>query len=94
MLNSDWYKPLEKYEDERTVGDVYFAMSNRKRSFVHAAMRFAMGELIPDCADSNEVWSTFTDNERLATLYLVNEAILHKELAFEMIEVWKLFREP
>lgn len=91
---SNWYKPLEKYEDELTVGQVYFEMSERKREFVQAAMRFAMG----DCAilkrtDNAEVWDTFSENERLATFYLINEAALHKEYAFSKIEYWKILRE-
>lgn len=92
---SNWYKPLEKHEDDLTISQVYFAMSERKQDFVQDAMRFAMGdnEILNHC-DNAVIWSSFTENERLVALYLINEAILRKEKAFEMLDLWRILREP
>ena len=57
-------------------------------------MHFAMGdhEILNHC-DNAAIWRSFTENERLAALYLINEAILQKEMAFEALECWRILHE-
>lgn len=94
---NNWYKPLEKYEDDVTVREVYLQMSSKKKDCVKRLLSHAAKRTMPDShSESNyikDVFDTFTNNEKLATYYLLNEAVLYGEDVFRTITCWFLLSQ-
>ena len=95
-MESDWYKPLQKYEDDLTVRDVYYAMSDEKKHVVKRFVTHLVNCTKPNCTEIDELydtWKTFTENERLTTYYILNEAVLKGKEIFNTLKVWMTFSE-
>ena len=97
QIIKDWYKPLEKYEDDITVGAVYSQMSSEKKVCLQLLLNHAAKRSMPGShSESNyikDLFDTFTDNEKLATYYLLNEAVLHGEEIFRTLTCWEILNE-
>lgn len=89
----DWYKPLEKHQDELTTMDVYYDMSEEKRHCMRRLMWHAAKHTLPNGNEGPylaKVFETFTENEKLTTYYFCNEAILKGKDAMGYLDVLEI----
>ena len=94
-MSSDWYKPLEKYEDDLTVGDVYHTMTEEKKNTLETLIGHIADYTRPDDSEAVHLWEswlTFTENERLAATYILNEAVLNGKQIINTLHCWEILR--
>lgn len=94
-MPSDWYKPLEKYEDDLTIGDVYHAMTEEKKNTLETLIGHIADCTRPDDSETVHLWEswlTFTENERLAATYILNEVILNGKKIINTLHCWEILR--
>ena len=87
---NNWYKPLEQSKDEKTIKSVYITLSLKKKYLLnilldHASKRKLFNASINDI----NLFDSFTENEKLMTYYLINEAILYKDNLKGILEIWE-----
>ena len=91
---SIWYKSY-KYEDDLTVGDVYYNMSDNRKTALKEILWHIVKHTRPDATRLNyliDCFQTFNENEKLAFYYLANEAITNGETVFDKISWFSLLR--
>ena len=93
--NNDWYKPREEYDDALTITDVYISMSEEHQYVLKRLLKHAANRTLPNSSEADylsDIFNTFTDNEKLTTYYLANEAVLKGNEVFKILELWVLLK--
>lgn len=85
MTKSTWYHST----DDITVGDVYYEMNDDKKFVVGVLLDHAAKRTIPTQPNNlAERFDTFTENEKLTTYYLLNEAVLRGDNLSDTLDLW------
>lgn len=90
MTKSTWYHST----DDITVGDVYYEMDDSKKFMVKVLLDHAAKRTFPTQPNKlAEQFDKFTENEKLATYYLLNEAVLRKNNLSDILNLWVKYRK-